>query len=120
MTSHHRFLRHVPLLIAAIVVAVTTTASAAYSASNNLAVSPDTIGSVDSIPRPSLFDRDTLDGLSGRLWMKSISFQAGDTSNIIARLFGDSAARQPGGVFEVRAATHSSAFTFVSLVPFSE
>jgi len=121
MTSmHQRFLRHVPLFIAAIVVAVATTTTSAYSASNNMAVAPDTIGSIDSIPRPALYDRDTLDGLSGRLWMKSMSFQPGDKGSIIARLFGDSAARTPGGVYEVREAPHSSAFTFVSLVPFSE
>jgi hypothetical protein len=117
---HQRFIPHVPLFIAAIVVAVTTTASAAYSASNDGATSRDTVSAVDSMPRLALYDRDTLDGLSGKLWMKSMSFQPGDTANIIARLFGDSASRTAGGVYEARDTRYASAFTFVSLVPFSE
>ena len=119
-SMHQRFLRHVPFFIAAIVVAVATTTSAAYSASNTIAVSPDTISPVDSMSRSVLlYDRDTLDGLSGKLWMKSMSFQPGDTTSIIARLFGASAASTPGGVYEARDTRYASAFTFVSLVPFS-
>ena len=117
---HKRLLRHVPLFIAAIVVAVTTTASAAYSASNNVEASTDTIASVDSMPRVALYDRDTLDGLSGLLWMKSMSHKPGDSTSIIARLFGDSAARTTGGVYVARDERHASPFTFVSLVPFSD
>ena len=117
---HQRFLRHVPIFLAAIVVAGATTASAAYSASNNITASPDTIAVVDSMPRVALYDRDTLDGLSGVLWMKSMSHRPGDTTSIIARLFGDSAARTTGGVYEARDERHASPFTFVTLVPFSE
>lgn len=71
---------------------------------------------VDSTPRP-IFSRDTLLGLSGKLWMKLVSAQPGDTTAVVARIFGDSAARVPG-VYVVR--DTSSAFTFVNLVPFAE
>ena len=118
-SMHQRFIRHVPFFIAAIVAAVATTASAANSASN-LVAARDTVTPADSILRPALYDRDTLDGLSGVLWMKSMSLKRGDTTSIIARLFGDSAARSMGGVYEARDGRHASPFTFVSLVPFSE
>ena len=117
---HQRFLRHVPVFIAAIAVAVATTTSAAYSANNDVPASSDTIAPVDSFTRLALYDRDTLDGLSGVLWMKSMSHKPGDSTSIIARLFGDSAARTTGGVYESRDERHASPFTFVSLVPFSE
>jgi hypothetical protein len=72
---------------------------------------------VDSTPKPALFNRDTLLGRSGKLWMKLMAGRAGDTIPVLARLFGDSAARFPG-VYVVR--DTSSAFAFVNLVPFSE
>jgi hypothetical protein len=72
---------------------------------------------VDSTPRPALFSRDTLLGLSGKLWMKLVSTQPGDTTAVMARIFGDSAARVPG-VYVVRDTL--TAFTFVNLVPFAE
>jgi hypothetical protein len=67
-----------------------------------------------------LFDRDTLDGLSGKLWMKVVPFQPGDTTGILARLFGDSAARRPGTYLAPAEGRYASPFTFVSLVPFAE
>jgi uncharacterized protein YcbK (DUF882 family) len=117
-----KLLGHIPLILSMFAVAVATTAASAYSADNDTkaAVVTDTIAPTDSLPKLALYDRDTLDGLSGRLWMKAMPFQPGDTAGIIARLFGDSAARQPGGVYESRIAGYASAFTFVSLVPFSD
>jgi hypothetical protein len=56
-------------------------------------------------------------GVSGKLWMKLVSSQRGDTAGVLSRLFGDSAFRNPG-VYVVRDSVAD--FTFVNLVPFSE
>ncbi len=111
----HRFVRQFPLIAATFVVAVATTASSGWSAARETSVA------IDSVPRPArLFDRDTLDGLSGKLWMKVVPFQPGDSLGILARLFGDSAARHPGTYVAPPEPRYSSPFTFVSLVPFTE
>ena len=74
---------------------------------------------VDSLPsRTSVWGRDTLIGRSGKLWMKLLSAKPGDSTGILARLFGDSAARHPG-VYVVRDSAVKSNFSFVNLVPFS-
>lgn len=72
----------------------------------------------DSTPRVALWRRDTLSGLSGKLWMKTQA-ATGDTATILARLFGDSAARTPG-LYAINDSGVSSPFHFVNLVPFSE
>lgn len=111
-----RFVRQLPLIAATFVVAVASTATSAWSA-NKVPVAVRT----DSVPRPpKLYDRDTLGGLSGKLWMKVVPFQPGDSTGLLARLFGDSVARTPGTYLAPEEPRYASPFTFVSLVPFSE
>jgi hypothetical protein len=107
-------LAHVKLVPAA--VAILAMGVAAPPASSYSAELPR-VAAVDSTPKPVLFSRDTLLGLSGKLWMKLVSPQPGNSANVLSRILGDSAARFPG-VYVVR--DTSSAFAFVNLVPFSE
>jgi len=113
-----RFVRQLPLIAATFVVAVATTTTSAWSASKG----PGPVSVItDSVPRPpKLYDRDTLGGLSGKLWMKVLPFQPGDSTALLARLFGDSAARTPGTYLAPQEPRYASPFTFVSLVPFTE
>ena len=104
-------LKLVPAAAAVLAMGMATPPSAAYSAV--LEVAP----LADSTPRVTPFSRDTLLGLSGKLWMKLVSSQPSDSTGVLARLFGDSAWRNPG-VYVVR--DTSSDFTFVNLVPFTE
>lgn len=92
----------------------TTQPRAAHTASVPVAAAPG----ADSTPRVALWRRDSLAGLSGKLWM-SLQPATGDTAGILARLFGDSAARTPG-IYAVKDEKASSPFHFVSLVPFTE
>lgn len=70
----------------------------------------------DSTLRVTPFSRDSLLGLSGKLWMKLVTSGPGDSAGVLTAIFGDSA-RMPG-VYVVR--DTSSDFAFVNLVPFSE
>lgn len=109
-----RFIKHAPVLVAAVVVAATTTATSAYSANSNVAVT-----AVDSTPRPVTWKRDTLDGFSGKLWMKLVSSSRGEAARgALSRIFGDSAATNPG-VYMAHDETENSDFAFVNLVPFA-
>ena len=101
----------VPAAAAILAMGVATPPAPSYSAE---LVTPAT---VDSTPKTALFSRDTLLGLSGKLWMKLVSHQPGDTASVLSRILGDSAVRFPG-VYLVR--DTSSDFAFVNLVPFSE
>ena len=103
-------LKHVPAAAAVLAMGFATPPTSALSA--NLEA-PAAV--VDSTPRVAPFSRDTLLGLSGKLWMKLMAAKPGDSTHVLARLFGDSAVRTPG-VYVMR--DTSSAFTFVNLVPF--
>lgn len=74
---------------------------------------------IDSTPRVAPWSRDTLVGLSGKLWMKLMASRPGDSTNVLARVFGDSAARYPG-VYVARDSGQAGEFAFVNLVPFTE
>lgn len=104
-------LKLVPAAAVVLAMGFATPPTSAHSANLEAATA------VDSTPRTAPFSRDTLLGLSGKLWMKLVSPKPGDTTAVMARIFGDSAARVPG-VYVVR--DTSSAFTFVNLVPFAE
>jgi hypothetical protein len=52
------------------------------------------------------------------LWLKLLAAKPSDTTGILARLFGDSAARHPG-VYVARDSARAGEFTFVNLVPFT-
>lgn len=106
--------RHAPVVAAAVVLGVVTPPSSAFSAD---AVKLPAV-TIDSIPR-SFWSRDTLSGRSGKLWMKLMSSRAADSASILWRLFGDSAAGNPG-VYVARDHERDSGFTFVNLVPFTE
>ena len=104
------YLKLVPAAAAILAMGFATPPSTAHSAAIE-APAP-----VDSLPRPRLVSRDTLLGLSGKLWMKLVTSQPGDSAGVLTALFGDSA-RMPG-VYVLR--DTSSDFAFVNLVPFSE
>jgi uncharacterized protein YcbK (DUF882 family) len=106
--------RYIPLVAAVIVMGATAPSAPART----VAAAPDTV-TVDSTRPAAAWSRDTLAGKSGKLWMKLLTAQPGDTSGILARLFGDSAHRNPG-VYAVRDDDSATAFQFVNLVPFSE
>ena len=104
--------RYLPVVAAILVMGTQT--------SSTYARMPDVVATaaVDSTPpRTSPWSRDTLIGRSGKLWMKQVTARHGDTTGILARLFGDSAVRRPG-VYAVR--DSAAEFHFVNLVPFSE
>ena len=101
-------LKLVPAAAAILAMGFVTPPGTAYSA----AVRAPAL--VDSVARAPLFSRDTLAGLSGKLWMKLVNSRRGDSTGILARLFGDSARRMPG-VYVVR--DTSTEFTFVNLAP---
>ena len=114
-----QLLRQLPLILATFIVAGATTTTSAYSARPDATFASDTSPTVtDSMVRVALYDRDTLDGLSGKLWMKLMSHRPADSTSVLARLFGDSAVRTPG-VYVARDSMHSSSFMFVNLVPFA-
>ncbi len=106
-------LRSVPFLVALLAMTMGTPPRSAYSAASEATVV------VDSVPRTSPWSRDTLVGLSGKLWMKLVSSSRGDTTGVLARLFGDSAAGNPG-VYVARDNEVAGDFTFVNLVPFAD
>src|SRR5688572_23077157 len=99
---------------ALVVIAMSTRAASAYSA----APSATPVIAADSTPRPALWNRDTLDGLSGKLRMKLMTARPNDTTDVLFRLFGDSAVKRPG-VYVARDTVEANAFAFVSLVPFT-
>lgn len=70
----------------------------------------------DSVAEP-VFDRDTLAGRSGKLWIRLVTSEHPSGLRTLTRLFGESAARTPG----VYTALDGRArpFTFAHLVPFS-
>jgi len=72
---------------------------------------------VDSTAKATPFRRDTLSGRSGKLWMKLVATDRRDAIGVLSRLFGDSAARNPG-VYVARDTTTAPGFTFINLVPF--
>lgn len=105
--------RYLPVVAAVVVMGTGT--------SSTYARTPDVVApaAVDSTPpRTSPWSRDTLIGRSGKVWMKLLAAKPGDSTGILARLFGDSAARRPG-VYVVRDSAVKSDFNFVNLVPFS-
>jgi len=106
------FLKSLPFVAALFAMTMATPPRSALSAGREAAVP------VDSVPRTSPWSRDTLAGVSGKLWMKLMSSRRGDTTGILARLFGDSAARNPG-VYVARDSGQGGDFTFVNLVPFA-
>lgn len=103
--------RYVPVVAAVLVMGINAPPTEAHSVSRMAPVA------VDSGSARKPWSRDTLVGLSGKLWMKLMAPRAVDTTNVLARLLGDSAARNPG-VYAVR--DSSAVFHFVNLVPFSE
>jgi hypothetical protein len=104
--------RHFPVVATVLTLGVATPPLSAYSAA---AVELPAIV-VDSTPR-SWWSRDTLSGRSGKLWMKLVSTSTADTTGVLWRLFGDSAAGRPG-VYVTREGEQDTGFTFVNLVPF--
>lgn len=115
ISSHITEFRYLPVVAAILVLGSTTAPRPAHTATLAGAVSPTTI--VDSIPKVRSWSRDSLSGLSGKLWMK-LNVATGDTAGILYRLFGDSAARTPG-VYAISDSGAPSPFHFVGLVPFS-
>lgn len=109
-TSH---LRSVPFVAGLLAMTMATPPKSVHSAAS------ETTAVVDSVPRTSPWSRDTLVGLSGKLWMKLVSSTRGDSTGLLARLFGDSAARSPG-VYVTRNNGQAGDFSFVNLVPFAE
>ena len=107
---HIAELRYLPVVAAILIVGMKTPTTSAHSATHPAPVP------TDSTPRKAVWSRDTLVGRSGKLWMKLMTRQAGDTTSVLARLLGDTAARKPG-VYAVGDST--SVFHFVNLVPFS-
>ena len=105
------------LAVVAAILVMGTTAPATYARTPETPVAA-AAGPVDSTVRTSPWNRDTLVGRSGKLWMKLLTTKAGDTTDILARLFGDSAVRRPG-VYAVRDSGLRTEFNFVNLVPFS-
>lgn len=106
--------RYVPVVVAILAMG-TSMASSSYARTPEIT----TTATADSTPpRTSPWSRDTLVGRSGKLWMKLVASRQGDTTGVLARLFGDSAARRPG-VYAVRDSALDGAFNFVNLVPFS-
>jgi hypothetical protein len=103
-------LKLVPTTMAILAMGVATPPETAFPAVTK------TAPAVDSTPRATPFSRDTLLGLSGKLWMKLVTSQRGDGVGVLTSLFGDSA-RVPG-VYVLR--DRASDFAFVNLVPFSE
>lgn len=102
--------RYVPVVAAILVVGANSSPRTAHSAAYLAPVI------VDSTPRGAAWSRDTLVGLSGKLWMKLMAAPVGDTTSVLARLLGDSALQTPG-VYAVR--DSASVFSFINLVPFS-
>ncbi|HEX6313756.1 MAG TPA: D-Ala-D-Ala carboxypeptidase family metallohydrolase [Gemmatimonadaceae bacterium] len=111
--------RHIPLVAAVVVMGATAPSAPAHTTSATEAPVAKAPVAIDSTRSTRVWIRDTLAGKSGKLWMKLLTAQPGDTTGILARLFGDSAIRNPG-VYEARDAASSTAFQFVHLVPFSE
>jgi hypothetical protein len=106
-------LRSLPFVAGLLAMTMATPPESAHSAARLAPVV------VDSVPRITPWSRDTLVGLSGRLWMKLMSSTRGDSTGLLARLFGDSAAHRPG-VYVARDSGQGGDFTFVNLVPFTE
>ena len=114
MTRHDLLsrLRHAPLVAAVIVLGAAIPSASAHTAP--VAYLPPVVA--DSTPR-TFWSRDTLSGRSGKVWMKLVS-RAADSSSVFWRLFGDSAADNPG-VYVARDNDDDTGFTFVNLVPFT-
>jgi hypothetical protein len=95
-------------------IALAAASSQAGSARPGAAATPIAIGGNDSLN----VDRDTLMGRSGKLWMRLVSPRQRHAIRILERLFGDSAARNPG-VYVLSDEASEPPFAFVNLVPFS-
>ena len=105
--------RYLPVVAAILVMGSSTSSTFARTADVLVSAAADS-----TPPRTSPWSRDTLIGRSGKVWMKLLAAKPGDSTGILARLFGDSAARRPG-VYVVRDSAVKSDFNFVNLVPFS-
>ena len=105
--------RYLPVVAAILVLGARTPSTYARTPDITPAVAVDS-----TLPRSSSWSRDTLVGRSGKLWMKLLSAKPGDSTGILARLFGDSVAVRPG-VYAVRDSAVKLDFNFVNLVPFS-
>lgn len=108
-------IRALGALAAVVMLGVGSSTQRAFSAER---IAPR-VTAIDSTAHVSPWSRDTLDGLSGKLWMKLMSSTRGDTTSVLSRLFGDSAVRFPG-VYVASDTEQSSGFAFVNLVPFTE
>lgn len=100
-------------VVAAALLALVVTSPAASAPANVARKNPV----VDSTTKAAPFSRDTLSGRSGKLWMKLVAADRRDGIGVLSRLFGDSAARNPG-VYVARDAATTTGFTFINLVPF--
>jgi hypothetical protein len=67
----------------------------------------------------SLIRTDSLEGKSGKLWMRLVGRGTDAGLNVLRRLFGDSAASRPG-VYTLKDSLTGKPFSFVNLVPFDE
>jgi hypothetical protein len=105
--------RHAPIVAAVLTISASTPATTAHSAEP-----PVLPAIVDSVPRPA-WSRDSLSGRSGKLWMKLSTVHSADTTNVLWRLFGDTAAGNPG-VYVAREGEQDTGFAFVNLVPFTD
>ena len=114
MTRHDLLsrLRHAPLVAAVIVLGAAIPSASAHTAP--VAYLPPVVA--DSTPR-TFWSRDTLSGRSGKVWMKLVS-RAAASSSVFWRLFGDSAADNPG-VYVARDNDDDTGFRFVILVHFT-
>ena len=110
LSSHFAQFRHVPVLLAVLFLGTAVPSSFAGTVADAPSVA------VDSTPRAPVWGRDTLVGRSGKLWMKLMTARTSDSTSVLARLFGDSAARRPG-IYAVR--DSAADFNFVHLVPFT-
>jgi hypothetical protein len=108
------YVRQVPILVAALMMGRSTPPTYAYQAP-----AAELLVAIDSAPRVAPWSRDTLVGRSGKLWMRLITSRPGDSTDVLARVFGDSAVRSPG-VYVARDSGQAGGFAFVSLVPFTE
>lgn len=109
--------KSLPALVTMLAFAALSQRAAARELVPAAEVSAADSATIDSTSRAS-WRRDTLAGRSGKLWMKLITTERGDTSSVLHRLFGDSAVRTPG-VYLADDVASSDPFSFVHLVPFS-
>jgi hypothetical protein len=110
-------LRSFPVVLGMAILALTTSAYA-RSARSNDAGNSLTSAMRDSIA-PVPFERDTMSGESGKLWIRLVDRTRSAGIAALRRLFGDSAAFRPG-VYTMTDSLTGKPFSFVNLVPFSD